>query len=143
MTLRTLKERAAHALAYEIGGLVLVTPVFSFFSQYGTSDSVLLLVVLSAIVLAWAPIHNGVFDLLEWKLAGRVASDRTMNLRFLHALSLETTVLFLTCPAIILLAGVSLSTALLTNFGLTVAYAVYAFFFHMVADRVRPVIRWP
>lgn len=141
MALRTFKERTAQAVAYELGGLVLVVPLYSFFSQSGAGASALLLMVLSAIVLAWAPVHNGVFDLLEWKLARRVASDRTMSMRFLHAMSLESTVLLLTCPAIILVAGVSLSAAMLTNLGLTVAYSIYAVLFHLVADWIRPVLR--
>ncbi len=139
MTLRTGRERVLQTLAYEAGGLILATPAYAMVFGAGTGESVQILVALSVAVLVWAPLHNTVFDWVDWQRTGRVASDRRTRGRLFHALSLEVSALAVTCPLVKWLAGVTLADALLVNLGLTLFYMAYAFIFHVVFDRMRPV----
>lgn len=143
MTFRTTRERIVQTLAYEVGGLLLATPAYAFAFGTETRDSALLIAALSVAVLVWAPLHNAAFDRIDWNMTGRLASDRRPRGRLVHALSLEVSVLLLTCPLVILLGGYTLPQALLVNLGLTLFYMVYAYVFHLGYDRLRPVAPRP
>ncbi|MGF1659951.1 MAG: PACE efflux transporter [Rubrimonas sp.] len=139
MALRTFRERVFQTFLYEIGGLALVTPVYSALFDVGAADSLALMAVLSVAVLAWSPLHNAAFDLAEWRLARRVASDRPHGLRVLHAVSHETTTIVVTVPLIMLFGGHGFWEALAIDVGLTVFYAAYAYLFFVAYDRLRPL----
>jgi uncharacterized membrane protein len=71
--------------------------------------------------------------------SGRVASDRPQKWRVVHAVSHEATTVVVTLPILVWLGGHGWGEALLLDLGLTVLYAVYAYGFHLVYDRLRPV----
>lgn len=139
MGLRPLRERALQTLCFEIIGLALVVPVYSFATDRSSTDSMLLMVLLSLVILLWCPVHNTVFDVVELRLSNRKASDRPHWLRIAHAVSHETTAVFLTCPIVMLVGRMSLGEALAINIGLTVFYTAYAYTFHLIYDQLRPV----
>ncbi len=56
------------------------------------------MLALSAAVLVWSPVHNTVFDWLDLRLSGRVASDRPQRWRLVHAASHEATTVIVTLP---------------------------------------------
>ena len=87
--LRNARERVLQTLLFEAGGLLLVTPLVAWVTGAHAGESLLLLVALSVAVMLWAAIYNTVFDRLEARIAGRVASARPHRLRMLHALGLE------------------------------------------------------
>lgn len=136
---RNLKERAYQTLTYELGGLLLVLPLYSFFSGYGVSESLLLLVVISIVVMLWAGFHNAVFDRLEWQIVKRLASDRPFGCRVLHIISLELTTAIVSVPVILILTDFNFLEALVVDLLLTFAYTLYGFVFHYVYDTIRPV----
>jgi uncharacterized membrane protein len=103
------------------------------------SGSAVLLAALALAVMLWSPVHNTLFDMAEWRLARRVASDRPHRLRLLHALSHETTSLVVTVPILMSLGGLTLAEAVLADLGLTAIYAAYAYGFHLLYDHLRPV----
>ncbi len=139
MTLRTPRERIIQTLAYEVVGLFVVAPVYAVVAGVGATESLWLLAALSVAVLVWAPLHNAAYDRIGWRINTRLASDRPMAGRVLHALSLEMSVLLVTCPLVIWIGGYTLTRALLVNLGLTLFYMVYAGLFHLFYDRLRPV----
>ncbi|MEO1677596.1 MAG: PACE efflux transporter [Pseudomonadota bacterium] len=143
MALRSLSERIVQTVLYEIGGLLLAAPLYSLIFGAGAAQSVLLMVVLSVLFLIWQPLHNSLFDRLEWRFARRVASDRPPALRIVHALSLEVTSIIVTLPAIMLIGGHGLWEAVALDLGLSALYAAYAFVFHLAYDRWRPVAGRP
>jgi uncharacterized membrane protein len=57
----------------------------------------------------------------------------------LHALLHEASAAVLTWPAIVAMTGLSWSAALGADIGLTLAYALYAYAFHLVYDACRPL----
>jgi uncharacterized membrane protein len=90
-------------------------------------------------VLVWSPIHNTLFDWADYRLSGRLASDRPQRWRVVHAISHEATTLVVTLPILMGLGGLTFWTALVVDMGLTFLYTAYAYVFHNLYDRLRPV----
>lgn len=143
MTLRSPRERLVQTLAYELGGLCLSVPLVALVGGGTTGEAFWLMLALSAAVLVWSPIHNTLFDWLDLRLAGRLASDRPQRWRLVHAISHEATTVVVTLPILVWLGGYDLWTALVADLGLTLFYAAYAYAFHLVYDRLRPVRPFP
>jgi uncharacterized membrane protein len=139
MTLRCIRERIYQTLAYELGGLVLATPLYSIAFGASQHNSLLLTAALSLAVMIWSPIHNTVFDWAEFRLTRRLASDRPHGLRLVHAAMHEATAVIATLPLIMWLGGHGLWTALCIDIGLTLLYTGYAYVFHILYDWLRPV----
>lgn len=143
MVLRPLRERVLQTLCFEIIGLALVVPIYAFATDRSSTDSITLMVLLSLVILLWCPVHNTAFDVIELRLSSRKASDRPHWLRIAHAVSHEITAVLITCPIVILVGRMSLAEALVVNIGLTVFYTAYAYIFHLIYDRLRPVQTYP
>ena len=107
----------------------------------GAAQSVALMVVLSAILLIWIPLFNWLFDLAEWRLTRRRASDRPHTMRALHAFGMEATSLVVTVPAIMIVGGHGFWEAVAVDIGLSIVYVIYAYVFHILYDRFRPVTK--
>jgi uncharacterized membrane protein len=140
MTLRSPRERILQTLVFEAGGLLLCIPLYSLYSGVSASGGAGMMAVLSAAVMIWSSVHNTVFDFIDLRLHGRVASDRTRSLRIVHAISHEVTAVAVTLPLLVWLGGHSIGDALIVNLWLTVLFTAYAFVFHLHYDRLRPVI---
>ncbi len=89
-------------------------------------------------MMIWSPIHNTLYDLVEWRMMRRVASDRPHTDRVLHALSHEVTAAVVTVPILMFLSDLGFTEALLADIGLSGVYALYAYAFHCFYDRLRP-----
>ena len=137
--LRSRRERALQTLCFEALGLALVSPLFAWFAGASAGDSLLVLAALSLAVMCWSALYNTLFDLLDLRCTGRVASARPQGLRVLHALGLETTAVLVTWPLLVWLTPLGWIEALAAELGLTAAYAVYGYCFHLGFDRLRPV----
>lgn len=139
MALRSFRERVIQTLCYEAGGLLLVAPAYALIMGRGGAESFGLMAALSVAVMLWSPIHNTVFDWLDLRLTGRLASDRPHGLRMVHAASHEATTVVVTLPVLIWMGGHGLWGALMVDAALTLAYSAYAYLFHLAYDRLRPV----
>jgi uncharacterized membrane protein len=137
--LRSGRERAIQTVLYEAGGLLVAVPLYQLLFGKGVDESALLLIVLAIAVMLWSPLHNAVFDLFEWRLAQRLASDRPHRWRILHALSHEASTVVVTLPLIMLIGRHGFWEALAIDLGLTGLYVAYAYLFHLGYDRWRPV----
>lgn len=139
MTLRSPAERVMQTLMFEATGLVLAVPFYRLVSGATAEEGTTVLLVVTLAVLTWSACHNAIFDRVEWRLTGRVASDRPQAMRVLHALSHEGTAVAVSLPIMLAFGGLSLGEALTMNVGLTVIYTVYAYVFHCAYDWWRPV----
>ena len=74
MTLRSPRERLIQTISYEIGGLCLSVPLVVLFGGGTAGEAFWLMLALAAAVLIWSPIHNTVFDWLDLRLSGRLAT---------------------------------------------------------------------
>lgn len=139
MALRAFKERVLQGIFYQLGVLTLASPLFSalFGVTVGSSAQIIIAVALTETLCS--PIHNLVFDRLEWRRSARKASDRSIGLRMVHAASHEVTSMVATTPAIMLVSGQGLWTAVMMDLGLVAFCTVYVFVFHFLYDRIRPV----
>jgi uncharacterized membrane protein len=139
MVLRSARERFLQTVVYELGGLLLVLPCYALITGHAATESLQLLIAVSIATMSWAACHNIAFDHVEARLTGRVASDRPQLLRLAHAASTEITSIVVTTPVIMLAGGFGWWQALMVDIGLTLFYAAYAYGFHMVFDKLRPV----
>ena len=138
--MRSLRERVIQTLWFELLGLAIVAPLFAFFSGATPGESFVLLLVLAVVVTFWSGFYNSAFDRAEMRLTGRVASDRPQRWRALHAVGLEASAMVMTWPLVVALTPLGWHAALVAELGLTVAYVVYGYAFHLVFDRLRPVM---
>jgi uncharacterized membrane protein len=136
---RNGRERAVQTLSFEAGGLMIVTPPYAWLTNSDGNESLVLLVTISLMMMAWSALFNTVFDHIEHRATHRVASDRPQGLRVLHTVLMEATAVLLTWPVIAALTGYNWDVALGVDLTLTLAYMVYGYFFHRAYDRVRPV----
>lgn len=137
---RSARERVIQTLWFEGVGLALVAPAFSLFADAALASSFALVALLSVVVMLWSACFNTAFDRIEWRCTGRAASDRPRRWRVAHALLLETTAVIVTCPVIVGMTGLDWLQALAADLALTLAYTAYAYAFHRVFDRLRPVV---
>lgn len=139
VALRTWRDRVRQVLAFEAGGLVLITPPFSWASGASVLDSLGLLALLALIAALWNACYNTVFDRLEARFLRRRADLRPPLWRAAHALGFEGGLLFLTLPVIVAWTGLEWLEALLADLGLALAYTVYAYVFNWCYDRLFPI----
>lgn len=137
--LRSARERVIQTLWFEGLGLLIVAPLYAVVTGSRSAESFAMVAAVSVAVMLWAALYNTVFDVLERRATGRVASDRPHGLRTLHAIGLETTSVVVTTPVIWAMTDFGWWGALAADLGLATAYAVYGYFFHWAYDRVRPV----
>lgn len=139
MALRSPRERIIQTFAYEAGGWLIAVPLYVIATGGSAGEGALLMLALTAAVILWMPVHNTLFDLADLRLTGRSASDRPHRWRIVQAISQEATTVVVTLPILIWLGGLGVWHALMADIALTGVYAVYAYGFHLVYDRVRPI----
>ena len=137
--LRSARERVIQTLWFEGVGLVVVAPLYALVAASPVGESVAVVAAVSVVVAVWAALYNMLFDVVERRRTGRVASDRPHALRTAHAVGLEASAVIVSCPVIWAMTPLGWWGALLADLGLTVAYVVYGYAFHWVFDRLRPV----
>jgi len=76
MAFRATCERVLRTCLIELGGIVLVTPLYAWIYGASSHEGVLLLIVISLAVLVWALVYGRIFDTIEQMTSGRLASDR-------------------------------------------------------------------
>ena len=136
---RSWRERGLQTLWFEGLGLAIVAPLYGWAVGAGAGESFSLVAALSLVVMAWSAVFNTAFDTVEFRLTGRVASARPRLLRVVHAIGFEATAMGVTVPVIYAMSSHSWMQALQADVALTLAYVVYAYVFHGLYDRWRPV----
>jgi uncharacterized membrane protein len=139
MGIRNFRERIYQSVSCELGGILVVAPVYALVAGAGAQDSLVLMVALTTVATLWAFVHNAIFDVVEWRLVQRVASDRPQAWRLVHAVNLEATLMVFTVPVLMIMGGHPFLEAVMFDIGLSLAYMVYAYVFHMAYDWARPV----
>ena len=137
--LRSPLDRVRQVLLFELGGLLLITPVFVWASGVPAMDSLGLLAVIALIAALWNAGYNTGFDWVEGRLTGRTADHRPHILRIAHAAGFEGGLVLISLPIVMAWTGMGWVEALLADIGLAVAYVIYAFFFNIGYDRVFPI----
>lgn len=136
---RSLRERVLQTCVFEALGIACVTPLFMTFYGTRASETLVLMIAISVAVIIWAPLYGALFDRIEGRRTGRVASERGAMMRVLHAVLYEITSAGMTLPLVMVLGGLSFGQAIGQNLWLTLFYVIYAYVFFLVYDRLRPV----
>jgi uncharacterized membrane protein len=139
MHLRSYRERVFQVLLLEITGILIASPLYAATFDAGHAQSYKLIICLSLAATAFAPIYNHLFDVIDLRLNGRVASDRPAGLRAVHAVGQEVLVLAVTLPIVMTVTGLGLGMAMVIEMGVTAFYVAYVWLFYLVYDRLRPV----
>lgn len=137
--LRSFADRLRQVALFELGGLLLITPPFTWASGVPLADSAVLLAVLALIAAVWNGCYNTGFDWVEGRLTGRRADQRPWSMRAVQATGFELGLLVLTLPVLMWWTGMDWLTALIADLGLAAAYVVYAFLFNLAYDRLFPI----
>ncbi len=137
--IRSWRERGLQTLWFEGLGLAIVAPLYGWAASAGVGESFSLVAALSLVVMAWSALFNTVFDVVEFRLTGRVASARPRLLRVVHAIGFETTAMGVSVPVIYAMSDYDWMQALQADVALTLAYVFYGYVFHRLYDRWRPV----
>ncbi|MCE6952876.1 hypothetical protein LAZ40_23595 [Cereibacter sphaeroides] len=141
MHFRSLTGRLFQTLFFEALGLALVVPVYSLAFGLAGREALAIMLAVSVTAMIWTALHHVLFDWFDWHLTRRLDGHRPIGLRVIQAVSQEVTSLSITLPMLIWLGGHSPREALATSLALAVFYTVYAFLFHVAADRWRPLGR--
>jgi uncharacterized membrane protein len=139
--LRGARERVIQSLWFEGVGIALVAPLYGLLAGASMRESTALLAALSLAAMLWSACFNTAFDRLEARWARRCASDRPQRWRIAHAVLHEATAVVVTWPIVVALTDLGWVGALAADVLLTLAYALYAYLFHLAFDRLRPVQR--
>ncbi|NMG66989.1 PACE efflux transporter [Azoarcus indigens] len=137
--LRSLADRARQVALFEVGGLLLITPPFTWASGVPLMESLGLLAAIALIAALWNAAYNTGFDWVEGRLTGRSADRRPFVLRCCHAVGFEGGLLLMSLPVIMHWTGMGWLEALLADLGLASAYVLYAFAFNYLYDRCFPI----
>lgn len=135
---RHAQDRISQTLMYEAGGLIVVSPLFSYSAGVSAATSAGLLVVLAVVVAVWTAAFNTLFDPIELQRTG-TADQRPTWRRVLQAGLLESGIIVVTTPVIVVWTRLGWFDALALDAGLTAASLVYAYFFELIYDRAYPL----
>lgn len=134
--MRTTFDRIRQALAFEILGILIVTPLFAWLFAHPIDDIGLLAIISGTLATLWNYIFNLGFDhaLVRW----RGTAHKTPPLRIVHAAMFELSFMALLLPVVAWWLGISLLSALLLDLSFAAFYLVYTFVFTWVYDRLYP-----
>ena len=134
--LRSRRDRLLQAISEEAGGMLLVSPIYAAIFGARLDESFVLLAAIAALSLVLCPIYNTVFDRMELRYTGRIASNRPHGWRVVHAISYEASVVVAEVPMLVALGGHDVAEALALDVGLGAFYAGYGYLFHLGFDRL-------
>ena len=137
--MRSTLDRIRHALAFEIIGLAIITPLGALAFGLALADMGVIGIAAATLATVWTYIYNLGFDHALMALRGDTA--KSLRLRIAHALLFELGLLVILVPPIAWYLDIGLVEALVMDAALALFYVVYAFVFNLAYDTVFPVPR--
>jgi uncharacterized membrane protein len=130
---KSLKERAFHALLFEIIGVLLFAPLLAWLMDHSLSRMGAMTVMVSTAAMLWNMLFNSLFD----RLRARLHLAMSMGLRVLHALAFEGGLVLVVVPLAAWWLSISLWDALLLDIGLLLLFLPYTLMFNWLYDTLR------
>ena len=137
--MRTSRDRIRHTLLFEIGMLLLCSPLAGLMLDKEITQIGMLVITLSLIAMGVNYLYNLIFDLILIKL-GRPVHIRSKKLRVLHAFLFELTLLFISLPVVAISLQMTYWHAFVTDIGFALFALVYAYIFNLGYDQIFPVL---
>lgn len=132
----SFKERAFHALLFEVVALILLTLAAVFITGNDVSKMSGLAIMLSLIAMLWNFIFNIIFD----KLYGAERLSRSLWVRTQHGLGFELGMLIFSFPVMMWVLQLDLLSVFLLDVGVMIFFLLYAIGFNWLYDIARA--RW-
>jgi uncharacterized membrane protein len=133
---KSLAERTAHALAFEVIALAICAPLFGWLMGTSMAAMGALTLAISLIAMGWNVVYNTAFDRLQRRLLFR----KTLAVRALHAVVFELGLVIVGVPLAAVWLGIGLWEAFMLDIGLLMFFLPYTVVFNAAYDWLRP--RW-
>ena len=126
--MRSWDERVLHMTLFEVGGLVIVTPLSSWLTGHGIGELGLLAAAISTLAMLWNLVWNRMFD--HWV----PTRQRTLLQRSVQALGFELGLLIVTLPGVAWWLGIGIVEAFWLDLGFMLFFLFYALIFNTAFD---------
>jgi len=133
---KSLRERLAHALCFEIIAVALCAPALAWIMGKPLLHMGALTAVISLIAMLWNMVYNAGFERVERRL-GWVRDTRV---RMVHALGFEFGLILIVVPLAAWWLSISLWEALVLDIGLLLFFLPYTYVYNLAYDRLR--VHW-
>jgi uncharacterized membrane protein len=133
MPTKSIKERAFHALLFEIIGVILFAPLLAWAMGHSLAKMGAMTVMVSTVAMLWNMLFNAMFDSLRRKWGFNLS----LGTRVLHALGFEGGLILVVVPLAAWWLSISLMEAFLLDIGLLLLFLPYTLVFNWVYDKLR------
>lgn len=130
---KSIKERALHALLFELVGVVLFAPALAWVLGQSLGKMGAMTVMISTVAMLWNMLFNAGFD----RLRGRLGFAMGLKTRALHAVAFETGLILAVVPLAAWWLSISLWQAFVLDIGLLMVFLPYTLLFNLAYDKVR------
>lgn len=130
---KSLKERALHALLFEVIGVLLFAPALAWLLGQSLGKMGAMTVMISTVAMLWNMLFNAGFD----RLRARLDFALSFKARALHALSFEAGLIIAVVPLAAWWLSISLMQAFWLDIGLLLLFLPYTMVFNLAYDKVR------
>ncbi len=132
-TKRSGKERAFHALCFEVVATIIIAPIAAWIMGF----SIIKMGMLSLIFATIASLCNVVFNFLFDLAQRRMCFKRTVKVRILHAVLFELCLIGILVPVAAWWLSVGFIEAFLLDIGFILFFLPYTVIFNYVYDVIR------
>jgi uncharacterized membrane protein len=133
---RSIIERIFHAMVFEAIAIALTSVFLVWIMQQTLSDAGGLAIVISLTAMLWNMVFNAAFD----RAQARMAFQRTVGVRAVHALIFEIGLTLVVVPLAAWWLDIRLLEALILDIGLLAFFLFYTFVYNWTYDILRA--RW-
>lgn len=130
---RSITERIFHACTFEFFAILFTMLIGVFLLNKPVASMGIVSVMISVTALLLNIVFNWIFD----KLFPFVNGDRPIQIRILHAVGFESTLILFTVPMLAMILKVSLLEALMIEAGLLVFFLFYTYLYNWSYDHIR------
>jgi uncharacterized membrane protein len=130
---KSLKERALHALLFELIGVLMFAPGLAWVLGQSIGKMGAMTVMISTVAMLWNMVFNAGFD----RLRARWGFALNLKARALHAISFEVGLVFMVVPMVAWWLSISLLEAFVLDIGLLLLFLPYTMLFNLAYDRIR------
>jgi uncharacterized membrane protein len=133
MPTKSLKERALHALLFEIIGVLLFAPLLAWLMGHSLAKMGAMTVMISTVAMLWNMLYNAMFDTVRRKLGFNLS----VGARIVHALFFEGGLILAIVPLAAWWLSISLLEAFWLDIGLLLLFLPYTLVFNLLYDKAR------
>ena len=132
-TPRSLRERIAHALAFEFIAVALCAPTLAWLMGKSLTHLGILTLMFSSIAMLWNMLFNALFD----RAQARLGFQRGLWARLIHASLFEVGLIVVLVPVAAWWLSISLFQALMLDLALILFFLPYTMGFNWAYDSLR------